>query len=652
MSKADPVVLTYYDVSLRQSDVELLKGRNWLNDQILSFCFEYFTQVVFPDFADSVAFIEPAVIHWVKLDSDTDSLHEVLPWLKKSLLLIPVNDSDSAAGGGHHWSLLVYRKEQEKFEYYNSSLYSNLVGVKGLANKIFRLVHYNEENIPSAEVVEIPCAKQINYYDCGLYVIIFAEIVAQQFCSSSNFDDCNTVVIHIRALLAKTSEIEVHVSNEEFLFYASPYFLRLYFTSQLEETDCPPVEYDPTNATFTIKVNKKNPGEFFPDLEMVTRLITPREAEGIKPFIVNLKGFDDGIPSTAISTPYIDRGDLSAKHSYGFACSRTASLKSVTDEMKLFDIGDVDSLNIEERKRALFLMEAEHFSDEAYLADLHEAQPMGECLMYKNKWTKLSIANREDTFMHGGFTVDEIDRLKSLPRKIYQLSEEVENVAICSLVDILFAFAYDARVNLGEDDNPESGWTMSKLSSTLAGLVCFERMQDAMIASVRRSLCFPLVRNFQLASLVLNDVIEILQSGIFYLFIIFFLKFNLSFLYRQSCCIEMYVLNELYLNDYCVWIQGKTDEFLIKIAEQMKEIKVEKKDLQLDLDVVETAGQLALEDQKNGIVKDERVIFSENDLLNEIMKHVTLAQQMSNCDDEENIDSDDDIYSELSALSL
>ncbi|KRX62799.1 Protein SHQ1 -like protein [Trichinella sp. T9] len=647
MSKADPVVLTYYDVSLRQSDVELLKGRNWLNDQILSFCFEYFAQVVFPDFADSVAFIEPSVIQWVKLDSDTDSLHEVLPWLKKSLLLIPVNDSDSASGGGHHWSLLVYRKDQEKFEYYNSSLYSNLVGVKGLANKIFRLVHYREENIPSAEVVEIPCAKQINYYDCGLYVIIFAEIVAQQFCSSSNFDDSNTVVVHIRALLAKTSEIEVHVSNDEFLFYASPYFLRLYFTSQLEETDCPPVDYDPANATFTIKVKKKNPGEFFPDLEMITRLITPREAEGIKPFIVDLKGFDDSMLSTDISTPYVDRGNLSAKHSYGFACSRTASLKSITDEMKLFDIGDADSLNIEERKRALFLMETEHFSDEAYLADLHEAEPVGECLMYKNKWTKSSIANRKDTFMHGGFTVDEIDRLKSLPRKIYQLSEQVENVAICSLVDILFAFAYDARVNLGEDDNPESGWTISKLSSTLAGLVCWDSMQDAMIASVRRSLCFPLVRNFQLASLVLNDVIEILQSG---RVVVLKCLLRMHEIFNNSGDFR-YVLNELYLNDYCVWIQGKTDEFLIEIGEQMKKIKVEKKDLKLDLEVVEMAGQLALEDQKNGIVKDERVIFSQNDLLNEIMKHVTLAQQMSNVG-EENVDSDDDIYSELSTLSL
>ncbi|KAL1234327.1 Protein SHQ1 [Trichinella spiralis] len=569
MSKADPVVLTYYDVSLRQSDVELLKGRNWLNDQILSFCFEYFAQ-------------------WVKLDSDTDSLHEVLPWLKKSLLLIPVNDSDSASG----------------------------VGVKGLANKIFRLVHYREENIPSAEVVEIPCAKQINYYDCG-----FEEIL------NITPEKTPTPLSFIFELCWRR-------------------FLKLKFT-QLEETDCPPVDYDPANATFTIKVNKKNPGEFFPDLEMITRLITPREAEGIKPFIVDLKGFDDSMLSTDISTPYVDRGNLSAKHSYGFACSRTASLKSITDEMKLFDIGDADSLNIEERKRALFLMETEYFSDEAYLADLHEAEPVGECLMYKNKWTKSSIANRKDTFMHGGFTVDEIDRLKSLPRKIYQLSEQVENVAICSLVDILFAFAYDARVNLGEDDNPESGWTMSKLSSTLAGLVCWDSLQDAMIASVRRSLCFPLVRNFQLASLVLNDVIEILQSG---RVVVLKCLLRMHEIFNNSGDFR-YVLNELYLNDYCVWIQGKTDEFLIEIGEQMKKIKVEKKDLKLDLELVEIAGQLALEDQKNGIVKDERVIFSQNDLLNEIMKHVTHAQQMSNVG-EENVDSDDDIYSELSTLSL
>lgn len=36
----DPVVLSFHDSSLRESDVSLLEGSNWLNDRIIGFYFE------------------------------------------------------------------------------------------------------------------------------------------------------------------------------------------------------------------------------------------------------------------------------------------------------------------------------------------------------------------------------------------------------------------------------------------------------------------------------------------------------------------------------------------------------------------------------------------------------------------------------------
>lgn len=41
MDNNNPVVLSYHESLLRRSDVDLLRGPNWLNDTIISFYFEY-----------------------------------------------------------------------------------------------------------------------------------------------------------------------------------------------------------------------------------------------------------------------------------------------------------------------------------------------------------------------------------------------------------------------------------------------------------------------------------------------------------------------------------------------------------------------------------------------------------------------------------
>ena len=42
---ADPVVLSYHDSILRQSDLVVLEPPNWLNDNMIAFAFQYFQEV-------------------------------------------------------------------------------------------------------------------------------------------------------------------------------------------------------------------------------------------------------------------------------------------------------------------------------------------------------------------------------------------------------------------------------------------------------------------------------------------------------------------------------------------------------------------------------------------------------------------------------
>ena len=42
---SDPVILSYFDSLLRQSDIALLEKPNWLNDKIIGFAFQYYQEV-------------------------------------------------------------------------------------------------------------------------------------------------------------------------------------------------------------------------------------------------------------------------------------------------------------------------------------------------------------------------------------------------------------------------------------------------------------------------------------------------------------------------------------------------------------------------------------------------------------------------------
>ncbi|XP_075753643.1 sentrin-specific protease 8 [Pelodiscus sinensis] len=177
----DPVVLSYVDSLLRQSDVSLLDPPNWLNDHIIGFAFEYFSSDQFQDFSEQVCFVSPEVAQFIKCATSPE---EVAVFLKplclphKEVVFLAINDNSNQAAGGTHWSLLVYFRDKNCFAHYDSQRKSNSAHAKQVAGKLETFLGKRGGRVA---FVEEKAPAQQNSYDCGMYVICNTEALCQGY---------------------------------------------------------------------------------------------------------------------------------------------------------------------------------------------------------------------------------------------------------------------------------------------------------------------------------------------------------------------------------------------------------------------------------------------------------------------------------------
>jgi hypothetical protein len=152
--------------------------------------------------------------------------------------------------------------------------------------------------------------------------------------------------------------------------------------------------------------------------------------------------------------------------------------------------------------------------------------------------------------------------LRRRPNKEYLVEEGSRREArlLAGLADILMAFCYDHRCTQG-DPNVESAWTVHTISPTLCWLEEFDTPREALTAAMRRSLAFPYLRNWRLSRAALEDAAALLSAG---------RRPVLRALLQVRRVMETdetrYLLNRLYLDDYCVWAQRVSDRSLSRLA--------------------------------------------------------------------------------------
>lgn len=191
------------------------------------------------------------------------------------------------------------------------------------------------------------------------------------------------------------------------------------------------------------------------------------------------------------------------------------------------------------------------------------------------------------------FTEKEKDKLRHLPNKEYLLDEQVEQSLLLGLVDIIFAYAYNYRTTEGEN-TVESAWTINKLSSTLCYFETFTNINDVIMACCRRCLGFPLYRHWNLMQFVLEDTKRI---------------FTLGRRKLLKCLLEIhdlfndddprFILNDLYITDYCVWIQKISDKKLNSLAKTLQKVALHKKDIGWQLEDLEKAAKIVAEEENS-----------------------------------------------------
>lgn len=176
----DPVVLSYQDSLLRRSDVALLEGPNWLNDQVIGFVFEYFAAERFKDLSRYACFISPEVTQFIKCASCQEELAiflEPLHLSSRRWVFLAVNDNSNQTAGGSHWSLLLYRRDNGGlFSHYDSQSGGNSLHARRIASKLEPFLGDKGKKV---SFVEESSSRQQNSYDCGMYVICNAEALCE-----------------------------------------------------------------------------------------------------------------------------------------------------------------------------------------------------------------------------------------------------------------------------------------------------------------------------------------------------------------------------------------------------------------------------------------------------------------------------------------
>eukprot|EP01117_Protostelium_nocturnum_P012546 TRINITY_DN4622_c0_g1_i1.p1 TRINITY_DN4622_c0_g1~~TRINITY_DN4622_c0_g1_i1.p1 ORF type:complete len:223 (-),score=74.82 TRINITY_DN4622_c0_g1_i1:33-701(-) len=197
--------VTYHDVTLYEEDVQLLEKPNWLNDNLISFYFEYLTFQVFEKEKNRFLFVHPSTVFMFQFLS-TEEMKEIMNSLSfqdKEFIFLPINNNSNVERtGGSHWSLLLFESKTSTFFHFDSCQSINSSPATVIANQFGKLFS------TKTKYQSINCPQQKNGHDCGIFLLAFSFILAQNISNG----------IHLERSLLK--------DQQEGIFYRVPLYVK------------------------------------------------------------------------------------------------------------------------------------------------------------------------------------------------------------------------------------------------------------------------------------------------------------------------------------------------------------------------------------------------------------------------------------------
>ncbi|XP_046881166.1 protein SHQ1 homolog isoform X2 [Hypomesus transpacificus] len=413
--------------------------------------------------------------------------------------------------------------------------------------------------------------------------------------------------LSIRVPYTRTTEFDLYIDGVDFKFYAKPYFLRLTLPGKIVEDGREKATFDIDKGLFTLRVPKLSAGEHFEGLQMLTSLLAPKGSRSAKPLVEDMtmacsasmerkeEEDEDDWDWQVEQEVFMECSEeqLRCLQRYGFGNQRSGVFTRLEEELSdVIDVKNPDGTTAAERRQMRLEAESSIFCHDHYLADLFEDEQIQSLLKFSPWWSQLSPDQEGGTAV--SFTDDDKEQLRRFTNRSFLLEKKARQQVWLGLVDVLLAYAYEVRTTEGEP-TVESAWTIRKLSGTLCWLETYSSLKEVLVAFGRRVLCYPLYRHFSLVSAAVRDTALILQSGKACV-----LKCLLAIhsIFRKND--PAYILNDLYITDYCIWIQKVKSAKVTALADPLRNISLGKNDLELELEVLEVAAGLVEEEEKGG----------------------------------------------------
>ncbi|CAN6636863.1 protein Shq1p [Trichomonascus vanleenenianus] len=421
--------------------------------------------------------------------------------------------------------------------------------------------------------------------------------------------DDQRVHIKIKAPYIKAAGVEFFVDKDLFIFSLHPYYLRLRFPGNLKEDrddeDEKDVEkskasYDVASSIVSVTIPKEKPGEQFPDLDMITKLLARKEEDTsaaqeqtTKPLIQEIGGSQDDVGASNEILKSAEKFDweieqqvpeplgeeeptasiLGAK--YGFNDQYSGEIPvSIMSGNDLNEILEPEKDGASSRVQQRIDAENDQFDEDHYLADFMDNPDIPEYV----RW-ELPIPS-------GDFSEAEQLQMTKLPKKHYLLDNPKQ--IYIGLVGIVFAYAYDQRTTLGES-TVESAWTIGKLAPLVAALDnSFTALAPLVISCSRRALAFPLFRHWDLVTKVWEDTYSLLKAAAEDKKVIVKVLLHVISLFdaTEHC---YYVYNKIWFLDYASWVQQSNQTVIRSLASELHKVSLTKEAIGWDLEELERA---------------------------------------------------------------
>ncbi|TPX37196.1 hypothetical protein SmJEL517_g00812 [Synchytrium microbalum] len=479
--------------------------------------------------------------------------------------------------------------------------------------------------------------------------------------------DEDYIIVVLKCPYVRSQDVEFFIDQTEFKFAIRPYYLKLTFPCAIIEDGRETASYDIGAGEMTIKLPKMNAGEHFPDLDLLSTLVSARQPQQLQaPKKVGIQMLEDSddesdeemdsdlVPDWDEPTQLLDQPSLTGSH-YGFNNQYSGDGSHVRSLLSdILDVKDIDTSTPSSRRNSRLEVEDSRFDEDYYMqvfADYMDDQIICHLVSreseYSKIWKQMRYANTNlvdelqrleldqstsptlstDSNADGTlvnmmastslrehptaslptpapspdrdvkkvdpvessivFTPSEQEVMRNLPKKPYLIEDSKQ--LYLGLVDILYAYCLDSRITEGEHTR-ESAILIGKLSSSFSCFEVFTTAQEVLTACYRRSLIFPLHRNFALSVAAHRDVTILLNIGKRAI-----LKVLISLKLMMDHDDRAYMLCRLWVDDYAVWVQSCSDHVLASLASKLGSIQIEKGDLGWNLEAYE---RLALESEE------------------------------------------------------